>query len=221
VLYEVDMRLRPSGSKGPVAASLASFQSYHRDSAWTWEKLALTRARPVCGDSGLMNELTRHIHGALREPRDAARVREDVVDMRKLMLKEQGTGGVWDVKRARGGLVELEFIAQTLQLIHAHAHPHVLDTNTLAALQKLHAAGLVSDGDHAALKRAGLLYHRLTQMLRLCLDGPYDPARALPALNLLVANTAVTPDIATAEALLAEAQGEVAAIFDRLIGPVA
>jgi glutamate-ammonia-ligase adenylyltransferase len=97
----------------------------------------------------------------------------------------------------------------------------VLDTNTLAALQKLHAAGLVSDGDHAALKRAGLLYHRLTQMLRLCLDGPYDPARALPALNLLVANTAVTPDIATAEALLAEAQGEVAAIFDRLIGPVA
>jgi len=221
VLYEVDMRLRPSGSKGPVAASLASFESYHRDSAWTWEKLALTRARTVCGDSGLMNELTRHIHGALCEPRDAARVREDVVDMRKLMLKEQGTGGVWDVKRARGGLVELEFIAQTLQLIHAHAHPHVLDTNTLAALQKLHAAGLVSDGDHAALKRAGLLYHRLTQMLRLCLDGPYDPARALPALNLLVANTAVTPDIATAEALLAEAQGEVAAIFDRLIGPVA
>ena len=220
VLYEVDMRLRPSGSKGPVAASLASFESYHRDSAWTWEKLALTRARPVCGDPGLMNELTRHIHGALREPRDAARVREDVVDMRKLMLKEQGTGGVWDVKRARGGLVELEFIAQTLQLIHAHDHPQVLDTNTLAALQKIHAAGLLSDADHAALKRAGLLYHRLTQMLRLCLDGPYDPARALPALNLLVANTAVTPDIATAEALLAEAQGEVASIFDRLIGPV-
>ena len=183
VLYEVDMRLRPSGSKCPVAASLASFESYHRDSAWTWEKLALTRARPVCGDPGLMNELTRHIHGALREPRDAARVREDVVDMRKLMLKEQGTGGVWDVKRARGGLVELEFIAQTLQLIHAHDHPQVLDTNTLAALQKLHAAGLLSDGDHAALKRAGLLYHRLTQMLRLCLDGPYDPARALPALR--------------------------------------
>ena len=220
VLYEVDMRLRPSGSKGPVAASLASFESYHRDSAWTWEKLALTRARPVCGDPGLMNELTLHIRGALCEPRDAAKVRVDVVDMRRLMLKEQGTGGVWDVKRARGGLVELEFIAQTLQLIHAHAHPHVLDTNTLMALQKLHAAGLLPDADHAALKRAGLLYHRLTQMLRLCLDGPYDPEKALPALDLLVANTAVTPDIATAEALLAEAQGEVAAIFDRLIGPV-
>ncbi len=220
VLYEVDMRLRPSGSKGPVAASLASFESYHRESAWTWEKLALTRARPVCGDPGLMNELALHIRAALCEARDAEKVRDDVVAMRKLMLKEQGTGGVWDVKRARGGLVELEFIAQTLQLIHAHAHPHVLDTNTLAALHKLHAAGLLADADHAALKRAGLLYHRLTQMLRLCLDGPYDPAKALPALNLLVANAAVTPDIATAEALLAEAQGEVAEIFDRLIGPV-
>ena len=218
VLYEVDMRLRPSGSKGPVAASRASFESYHRDSAWTWEKLALTRARPVCGDPGLMNDLSRHIRAALAEPRDAGKVRADVVDMRRLMLKEQGTGGVWDVKRERGGLVELEFIAQTLQLIHAAAHPEVLDTNTLAALAKLNGAGLLADGDHAVLKRAGLLYGRLTQMLRLCVDGPYDPAKSLPALNLLVANSAVTPDIATAEALLAETQGEVAAIFDRLIG---
>ncbi|MCA3559791.1 MAG: bifunctional [glutamine synthetase] adenylyltransferase/[glutamine synthetase]-adenylyl-L-tyrosine phosphorylase [Aestuariivirga sp.] len=220
VLYEVDMRLRPSGSKGPVAASLASFESYHRSSAWTWEKLALTRARPVCGDAGLMNELAARIRAALCEPRDAATVKDDVTGMRKLMLREQGTGGLWDVKRARGGLVELEFIAQTLQLIHAHRHPEVLDTNTLAALEKLHGAGLLSESDHAALRRAGLLYHRLTQMLRLCLDGPYDPAKALPALNLLVATAAMTPGIAAAEAHLAEAQGEVAAIFGRLVGPV-
>ena len=219
VLYEVDMRLRPSGSKGPVAASLSAFESYQRDSAWTWEKLALTRARPVCGDPGLMNELTRTIRRALAEPRDAEKVRADVVDMRRLMLREQGSGGTWDVKRARGGLVELEFIAQTLQLIHAAAHPTVLDTNTLEALARLHRADLLSDGDHLVLKRAGLLYHRITQMLRLCLDGPYDPAKALPALNMLVANSAVAPDIAGAEALLADTQAEVAAIFDRLVGP--
>ncbi|MCA3554484.1 bifunctional [glutamine synthetase] adenylyltransferase/[glutamine synthetase]-adenylyl-L-tyrosine phosphorylase [Aestuariivirga sp.] len=220
VLYEADMRLRPSGSKGPVAASLASFESYHSTSAWTWEKLALTRARPLCGDAGLMNELAARIRAGLCEPRDAAAVKDDVTAMRKLMLKEQGSGGLWDVKRARGGLVELEFIAQTLQLIHAHRHPRVLDTNTLAALEKLHGAGLLADADHAALERAGLLYHRLTQMLRLCLDGPYDPARALPALNRLAANAAAAPGIAAAEARLAEAQGEVAAIFDRLVGPV-
>ena len=220
VLYQVDMRLRPSGSKGPVAASFASFESYHRGSAWTWEKLALTRARPVCGDPGLMDEITRQIRLALAEPRDAVKVKADVVDMRRLMLREQGSGGVWDVKRTRGGLVELEFIAQTLQLIHAAQHPEVLNTNTLTALEKMHRAGLLTDGDHAVLKRAGLFYHRLTQMLRLCLDGPYEPGKALPALNLLVANAAVAPDIRAAEALLADTQGEVARLFDRLVGPV-
>jgi glutamate-ammonia-ligase adenylyltransferase len=219
VLYEVDMRLRPSGSKGPVAASLASFRSYHQDSAWTWEKLALTRARPVCGDTGLMAELETHIRAALQSPRDPSATVADVLDMRKLMLREQGQGGLWDIKRVRGGLVELEFIAQTLQLIHAPAHPGVLDTNTLAALEKLTLAGLLDPVTASELREAGLLYHRLTQVLRLCVDGPYDPAKSLPALNQLVASAAACPDIPTAESLIADTQAEVARIFDRLIGP--
>ena len=220
VLYEVDMRLRPSGSKGPVAASLASFESYHRESAWTWEKLALTRARPVCGDPGLMNALEAHIRQALCEPRDPEKVLADVLDMRRLMVREQGSTGLWDIKRARGGLVELEFIAQTLQLLHAPGHPQVLDTNTLGALERLAAAGLLEAATHAELKEAGLLYHRLTQVLRLCVDGPYEPEKSLPALNQLVASAAASPDIPTAEALLADTQGLVAAHFDRLIGKV-
>jgi [glutamine synthetase] adenylyltransferase / [glutamine synthetase]-adenylyl-L-tyrosine phosphorylase len=220
VLYEVDMRLRPSGSKGPVAAKLESFESYHRESAWTWEKLALTRARPICGDPGLIAELERAIRHALCEPRDSARILADVIDMRRLMIREQGSTGVWDIKRARGGLVELEFIAQTLQLLHAPQHPEVLDTNTLAALGKLHAAGLLDAVAYLSLIAAGLLYHRLTQVLRLCVDGPYEPAASLPALNQLVASAAGTPDIASAEALLADTQAEVALLFDRLVGPV-
>jgi [glutamine synthetase] adenylyltransferase / [glutamine synthetase]-adenylyl-L-tyrosine phosphorylase len=220
VLYEVDMRLRPSGSKGPVAAKRGSFESYHRGSAWTWEKLALTRARPICGDPGLIAELERAIRRALCEPRETARVLADVIDMRRLMIREQGSTGVWDIKRARGGLVELEFIAQTLQLLHAPQHPRVLDTNTLAALGKIHAAGLLDEASHASLKTAGLLYQRLTQVLRLCVDGPYEPAKSLPALNLLVASAAGAPDIASAEALLADTQVEVAALFDRLVGPI-
>jgi [glutamine synthetase] adenylyltransferase / [glutamine synthetase]-adenylyl-L-tyrosine phosphorylase len=220
VLYEVDMRLRPSGSKGPVAAKLGSFESYHHESAWTWEKLALTRARPICGDPGLIAELEGVIRHALCEPREKERVLADVIDMRRLMIREQGSTGVWDIKRARGGLVELEFIAQTLQLLHAPAHPQVLDTNTLAALEKLLAAGLLDEAAHASLKMAGLLYHRLTQVLRLCVDGPYEPAASLPALNQLVASAAGSPDIASAEALLADTQAEVAGLFDRLVGPV-
>jgi len=218
VLYEVDMRLRPSGSKGPVAASLSSFRAYQKDSAWTWEKLALTRARPVCGDRRLVDELSSAISEALCTPRNAAQTMADVLDMRKLMLKEQGPASVWDIKRVRGGLVELEFIAQALQLVHAPAHPAVLDTNTLGALAKLAAIGVLDARQAETLKQAGHLYHRLTQVLRLCVDGPYDPSKSLPALNQMVAAAAACPDIPTAESLLADNQLAVAAIFDRIIG---
>ena len=218
VLYDVDMRLRPSGSKGPVAASLSSFRAYQTDSAWTWEKLALTRARPVCGDAGLMAELASTIRGALCAPRDADLTRADVLAMRKLMLQEQGAAGLWDIKRVRGGLVELEFIAQTLQLLHAPAKPDVLDTNTLTALAKLAAAGLIRPTQAEALKQAGELFHRLTQVLRLCVDGPYDPQNSLPALNQLVASAATCPDIPAAESVVAENQAMVASIFEQIIG---
>ena len=218
VLYEVDMRLRPSGNKGPVAASFASFVSYQKDSAWTWEKLALTRARPICGDEALMAELETSIGDVLCLARDAETTRADVLDMRKLMLREQSSTGLWDIKRARGGLVELEFIAQALQLVHAPAHPGVLDTNTLSALAKLAAAGLLAADDAQALQQAGQLYHRLTQVLRLCVDGPYEPAKSLPALNQLVASAAACPDIPITESLLADTQAAVAGIFNRIVG---
>ncbi|MBC8037599.1 MAG: bifunctional [glutamine synthetase] adenylyltransferase/[glutamine synthetase]-adenylyl-L-tyrosine phosphorylase, partial [Rhizobiales bacterium] len=218
VLYDADMRLRPSGSKGPVAASFDSFCAYHRDSAWTWEKLALTRARPVCGDERLQSALRAAIREALCVPRDPDVTRADILDMRKLMLKEQGNTGMWDIKRKRGGLVEVEFLAQTLQLIHATAQPSVLDTNTLAALEKLVAAGCLSAGDGEALRHACALYQRLTQVLRLCVAHAYDPAGSPAGLNRIVASAAACPDIATAESLLQDTQARVAAIFDELVG---
>lgn len=218
VLYEADMRLRPSGSKGPVAASLESFRSYHRESAWTWEKLALTRARPICGDQSLQTELLASIRDALCVKRDQEAARADVLDMRKLMLKEQGTAGIWDIKRTRGGLVEIEFLAQTLQLIYANVHPGILDTNTLGALEKLVAAGCLAPTQGEMLRQAGTLYHRLTQVLRLCVEGTYAPASSPSGLNRIIASAAACPDIATAEALIQETQARVAEIFDEVIG---
>jgi glutamate-ammonia-ligase adenylyltransferase len=105
-------------------------------------------------------------------------------------------------------------------LLHAPERPGVLDTNTLAALEKLAQAGVLDGADHAALKEAGLLYHRLTQVLRLCVDGAYDPEASLPALNHLVASAAESPGIPAAEALLAETQARVAGLFDRLVGRI-
>jgi glutamate-ammonia-ligase adenylyltransferase len=218
VLYEVDMRLRPSGSKGPVATSMASFREYHRDSAWTWEKLALTRARVICGDPELRTEVGTAIRQALTAPRQAERTVADVLDMRRLMVREQGQVGPWDIKRVRGGLVEIEFLAQTLQLLHGPTSPGLFDTNTAGALAKLQEAGHLAAEEGHTLRHACELFHRITQVLRLCVNGPYRPDAAPAGLNRIVASAAAAPDIAAVEALLGDSQAAVAALFDRKIG---
>ena len=220
VLFEVDMRLRPSGGQGPVATSLGSFRDYQKNSAWTWEKLALTRARVVSGDADLAQTISKAIAASLCAERDAATTRQDVLDMRRLMVKEQGSGGLWDIKRARGGLVEVEFVAQFLQLIHAQRHPEILDTNTHAALGKLAAAGFLKAGVAGDLKEACQLYHRITQVLRLCVTGVYDPAKSPAGLNQLVARAAGVPDIRAADSLVNDTQKRVAGLFGELIGPM-
>jgi glutamate-ammonia-ligase adenylyltransferase len=213
------MRLRPSGSKGPVAVSLDSFKAYQADSAWTWERLALTRARVVAGDQALRDEIAETVALTLAKPRDAAQIRTDVVDMRRLMLREQKVTSPWDIKRVRGGLVEVEFFAQFLQLLHAPSSRSVLSANTIAALEALSAAGHLPAPVTAQLVQAARLYHRTTQLLRLCLDGPYDPETALPGLNQLLARAMAVPDVAVAEAVLRDSQAAVAQLFDTLVGP--
>jgi [glutamine synthetase] adenylyltransferase / [glutamine synthetase]-adenylyl-L-tyrosine phosphorylase len=217
-LYDVDLRLRPSGNKGPVATHLDSFRSYHRESAWTWERLALTRARVVAGDPDLVAEVFQAVRDALRFRRDGETARADILDMRRRLLAEFGGRGLWDLKHARGGLVEIEFIVQALQILHAADNPAVLDQNTLGALSRLSAAGLLAPADHETLRQAGQLYNRLTQLLRLCVADRFDPAQAPEGLRRLVAQAAVAPDFNSAEATVMEAQERVARIFDRLIG---
>jgi glutamate-ammonia-ligase adenylyltransferase len=212
------MRLRPSGSKGPVATSLSSFRVYHRESSWTWEKLALTRARVICGDATLRDELSAEIAAILCAERDSTQALADVLDMRKLMLREQGVVLPWDIKRVRGGLVELEFISQALQLVHGPRNPALLQTNTISALLGFQRAGIISAGIGQELLRAASLYHRMTQVLRLCLVENYDPQSSTAGLNRIVANAAESPDVAAAQALLVETQSAVARIFDEIIG---
>ncbi len=218
ILYEVDMRLRPSGSKGPVAVSLSSFKTYQAESAWTWEKLALTRARPVAGDVSLCLELETIKRLVLTSERDIKTTRDDVLTMRGLMVREHKATSPWDIKRVRGGLVEAEFIAQFMQLIHARRHPEILATNTSVCFAKLREQGLLNDKDATDLMDATRLYHRLTQILRLCLAQDYRPEQALPGLNRAVALAAAQPDVAMTEDLLRQSQTRVAALFDTLVG---
>jgi glutamate-ammonia-ligase adenylyltransferase len=216
-LYEVDMRLRPSGQKGPLATQLSSFVDYQAHDAWTWEHLALTRARVICGPPELEAKVQDAIRAVLLRRRDRAKIAADVRDMRQRIAAEKGTTKIWDLKQVRGGLVDLEFIAQYLQLIHAADNPSVLDQNTLAAYEKLKRAGLLATDKADVLIRATRLVHGLTQILRLCLDGPFEPETAPPGLKDLLAQAADAPDFANLEARLSETLQQGAALFDELI----
>ena len=215
-LYDVDLRLRPSGSKGPVAVGYSSFISYQVKEAWTWEKLALTRARVVAGDRDLSLKLSAAIQEVLAEPRDSIKTRKDVSDMRNLMLNEQAKMGLWDIKRAKGGLVEIEFIAQYLQLIAGNAN--ILAANTRRALLNLSQNELLSPDQTAKLLATCELYQRLTQILRLCVAEQYKPQSSPKSLNEAVARAAEMPDIAATELLLTDTQTQVSAIFSDIIG---
>ncbi len=116
-LYEVDMRLRPSGNQGPVAASWRSFQDYQSNDAWTWEHLALTRARVIVGAPDLARDIETFRQTLLRRPRDHAQVIAEVVGMRARIDAAKSPGGVWDAKTGPGRMQDVELLAQTGALL--------------------------------------------------------------------------------------------------------
>ncbi|MGD9804638.1 MAG: bifunctional [glutamine synthetase] adenylyltransferase/[glutamine synthetase]-adenylyl-L-tyrosine phosphorylase [Hyphomicrobiaceae bacterium] len=216
-LYDVDMRLRPSGQKGPVATQLSRFVNYQSSEAWTWEHMALTRARVVSGPPELVSKVEDAIRNILIRPRERAKIAADVREMRAMIEKEKGTSNIWDLKQVRGGLVDLEFIAQYLQLVHAAEAPDVLDQTTIRALEKLAVRGFLPPRAADVLIPAASLIHNLTQVTRLTLDGPFDPAKAPDGLKELLARVGEAPNFSNLEASLSSQMREVVALFDELI----
>ena len=127
-LYEIDMRLRPSGNLGPVACSLDAFERYQAETAQVWEHQALTRSRMVAGDPALYGKVNRIINACIARPREPGPLAAAVRAMRERIFREHGKDSPWELKHARGGIVELEFIAQYLTLAHAHEEPRLLTT---------------------------------------------------------------------------------------------
>jgi glutamate-ammonia-ligase adenylyltransferase len=216
-LYAVDMRLRPSGQQGPLATQLAGFVDYQQNEAWTWEHLALTRARVISGPAPLRAAVEGAIRAALTRPRAAAKTTADVRAMRALIEKEKGSTDIWELKLVRGGLVDLEFIAQHLQLVHAHAHPDILSQNTVTALVNLDRAGLLPHQAADVLLPAARLFGNLTQILRLCVDGPFAPEKAADGLKALLVRAGEAPDFSRLAADLAERQAAVATLFNEIV----
>jgi glutamate-ammonia-ligase adenylyltransferase len=217
-LYSVDMRLRPSGRAGPLATQIKSFTDYQETEAWTWEHMALTRARVVSAPAAFKARVEGAVGDILQHPRDADLIAGDVVEMRAAIAKEKGDRERWDLKYAAGGLVDIEFIAQYLQLVHAHELPDILDTSTARVLDKAWALQVLPVEDAEVLRPAVQLYHDITQILRLCLAGPFDPKAAGGGLLRLVARAADVPDFAALDATLIETQSRVRESFVRILG---
>ncbi len=137
--------------------------------------------------------------------------------MRERIEKEKGTRDIWDLKQVRGGLVDLEFIAQYLQLIHAARYPEILSQSTVAALSNLHQAGLLPAAAAEALLPAARLFNDLTQILRLCVDQPFSPDSASDGLKSLLARSGGAPDFARLEADVRARQAAVHALFDVIV----
>ena len=216
-LYDVDLRLRPSGRAGPVATRLASFAAYQRAEAWTWEHMALTRARVIAASPAFGATVRGVVGEVMGQARDARRLAGDILDMRRAIAAEKGEGDRWNLKHAAGGQVDVEFLAQYLVLAHAHAHPEVADTATARVLAAAERLALLEKEDAHVLLRACRLYQDLTQVLRLSVDAHVVPADASPALKALLARAGEMPDFATLEADLADTQEKVRAIFKRVL----
>ena len=200
VLYEVDMRLRPSGNKGPVATRIGAFEKYQREEAWTWEHMALSRARLLCGDASLVADAEKIITDILAQTRDVAKVASDVLEMREMIGKEKPPANIWDFKLIPGGLVDLEFIAQFMTLVAASKDlpPHQTGSSTDEVLQAL-GSEVMEPSTFDDCMKAMSLFTELSQIIRLCIDSDFEPKEAPAGLIDLVCRAGDCPDISTLE----------------------
>ena len=219
VLYELDLRLRPSGNTGPVATHMDAFRKYQRQEAWVWEQMALTRARPVAGDRQLCVDIAAEIADILALPRDAANVRDEALKMRRMIDEEKPPRDLWDIKLIPGGLIDLEFIAQVAVLTGKFTGK----PGTTATADTL--AGLAPDYADASMRenlmQAFAFYLSLTQIIRLCLTGHFDKEDVPPGLSDLLLAVTAMPDFSVMEAQLRDMSEMVRGDFERIVGGMA
>jgi [glutamine synthetase] adenylyltransferase / [glutamine synthetase]-adenylyl-L-tyrosine phosphorylase len=218
-LFEVDMQLRPSGKAGPVAVSITRFEAYYPGEAWTWEMMALTRARVVVGDPELKARVEAAVKAALGEPRDSRGVREDALAMRKKLEEAKPARTPWDLKARSGGIQDIEFIVQTLQLIHA-ARKDVVRASTLDAIAALEGAGALNARDAEALAQTLTLYLGVLQLLRSAHGSGFDPATASTGFAERLAGLGGDASLEELEADLERRSDAVRRMFRRIVGRI-
>jgi glutamate-ammonia-ligase adenylyltransferase len=216
-LYQVDMRLRPSGNKSPVATQFSGFEAYHTGEAEIWEEMALTRARIVAGDPELAARAEASIAAILRRERSPAKVAAAVLDMRRLIAKEKGEADEADLKLVVGGLTDLDFLAQFLVLAHASRHPELLVPDTAAVLEAAGRCGLIPEGDAAFLTHAHRLIADVQLWRRFTVEAEQDAGAVPPRVLKRIATAVGRPDAKVLKAEMDEMRAGVRKLFEGVL----
>ncbi len=217
-LYEIDTRLRPGGASGPIAISYEGFDRYFTHEAWTFEFMALSKARVIAtNDAAFADMLSARIHHHICCSRDSAKTIHDMAEMRERVAQEFGTQNPWHIKYVRGGMMDLEFLAQTLVLMHAHAHPAMHQPHVLDVFAQAVRSGVLSSDTAQILADA---YHILSVTLsfqRLCIPGGVMTNDKPDGVFVMMARALQLASPATLEDSLASAQANVRVHFDQLV----
>ena len=218
-MFDVDMALRPSGGAGPITVSLKAFDGYYDDKAWTWEFMALSRARIIYASSpDFETVLQQRIKSQLTRARERSKIREDVHDMRLRLLRDKGPRGEWDIKRVRGAMTDIEFCVQYLQLISAHDRPDCLSSSTPLAIKNLMDLSILAPDDGLALLGALELFTAMRQYLAIAIEGVFDPESAPDIVRRGLAIICEQPDFASLERRYQETLLKVSQIYDTYVG---
>ncbi len=207
-LYEVDMRLRPSGSQGPVATSWASFTHYQQNEAWTWEHLALTRARVVAGEATLAYDIERFRADLIAAPKDQATVLREVADMRARIAAAKTPAGVWDAKTGPGRMLDIELVAQAGALLSGRA-----ERDVASGLEGAVAAGWLDVADKSTLEEAYALFWSVQTSARLLSGKTIEADEIGEGGAAFLCRTTGFDDIDALEAALEENYGRAARVI--------
>jgi glutamate-ammonia-ligase adenylyltransferase len=213
-LYEVDMRLRPSGRQGPVATSLTAFSAYQRDEAWTWEHLALTRARPLAGSRDLCDDVESLRRAILTEKAGGQGVLADVADMRRRLAAAKPGGAELEAKNGPGHLMDIELLAQTCALRSADPAHEVL-----AQLAAGVNAGFLSQSEQRTVQDAYKFCWPLQAGGRLLTERELTAEALSEGGRAFVLRQTAQPDFAALEATLGALVAAVLPVMDRVFGP--
>ena len=217
LLFHIDLKLRPFGGAGPVASAFSAYEHYYRSQAWTWELMALTRARVVAGSPALGGRIGALIRDVLIQARDPGATARDVADMRARLAREKPPSGFWDLVQSPGALTDVRFTVQYLQLVHAAATPSVLVPHTREAIARLRGVGVLSDEDAAALDASAEIHLDLAQLFALAAEGPFDPETAPPRLQTRLARACAAADLDQLRAHLTLVRQRAHGVFERRV----